>query len=91
MVGFGSNYPGQVHHRGASIVSIKRDHNPVTCQGGFSSWFNRNEPNPNVIGGAIVGGPDANDGYSDSRSNYQQTEPATVTTAPFVGVLARIA
>ncbi|XP_020086791.1 endoglucanase 13-like [Ananas comosus] len=91
MVGFGSNYPGQVHHRGASIVSIKRDRNPVSCQGGFSSWFNKNEPNPNVIDGAIVGGPDANDGYTDSRSNYQQTEPATVTTAPFVGVLARIA
>ncbi|OAY71415.1 Endoglucanase 13, partial [Ananas comosus] len=77
--------------QGASIVSIKRDRNPVSCQGGFSSWFNKNEPNPNVIDGAIVGGPDANDGYTDSRSNYQQTEPATVTTAPFVGVLARIA
>ncbi|KAJ3676353.1 hypothetical protein LUZ60_003765 [Juncus effusus] len=91
MVGFRSNYPGQVHHRGASIISIKKDNSPVTCQGGFSTWFNKNAPNPNVIDGAIVGGPDVNDQYADDRHNYQQAEPTTVTPAPFVGVLARIA
>jgi endoglucanase len=91
MVGFGSNYPLQVHHRGASIVSIKKDSSTVTCQGGYDHWFSKNGPNPNVIHGAIVGGPDSNDQYSDLRSNYQQSEPATVSTAPFVGVLARFA
>ncbi|KAG1339079.1 Endoglucanase 13 [Cocos nucifera] len=90
MVGFGSNYAVKVHHRGASIVSINRDPKPVSCQQGFSDWFNKDAPNPNVLVGAIVGGPDASDGYSDSRSNYQQNEPATVNTAPFVGVLASI-
>ncbi|OVA09799.1 Glycoside hydrolase [Macleaya cordata] len=91
MVGVGSNYPGKVHHRAASIVSIKKDKTPVTCKGGFDAWFNRDAPNPNVLEGAIVGGPDLSDSYSDSRSNFQQAEPATVSTAPFVGVLARIA
>ncbi|GLT71631.1 hypothetical protein SLA2020_436330 [Shorea laevis] len=50
-----------------------------------------NQPNPNVLYGAVVGGPDENDGYTDSRSNFQQAEPATVNTAPLVGVLARLA
>lgn len=91
MVGFGKNYPQQVHHRGASIVSIKKDKRPVTCQEGFDKWFNKNAPNPNVIYGAIVGGPDINDYYNDSRANFQQTEPATANTAPLVGVLAKLA
>ncbi|XP_077237403.1 endoglucanase 14-like [Tasmannia lanceolata] len=91
MVGFGANYPLQVHHRAASIVSIKKDPTPVTCKGGFDIWFNRNAPNPNVLVGAIVGGPDSNDAYTDSRSNFNQAETATTTNAPFVGVLARIA
>ncbi|XP_059630328.1 endoglucanase 12-like [Cornus florida] len=91
MVGFGSNYPKQIHHRGSSIVSIKRDKKPVTCKGGFQDWFNKNAPNPNVLEGAIVGGPDQGDNYSDSRQNFQQSEPATANSAPLVGVLARLA
>ncbi|CAB4299711.1 unnamed protein product [Prunus armeniaca] len=91
MVGFGTKYPTQVHHRAASIVSIKKDAAPVSCKGGFDSWFNNNSPNPNVLDGAIVGGPDENDAYTDSRSNYQMAEPATVSTAPLVGVLAKLA
>nr|QCQ73718.1 endo-(1,4)-beta-D-glucanase [Litchi chinensis] len=91
MVGFGSQYPTRPHHRAASIVSIKKDPTMVTCSGGFDLWFNKNAPNPNVLDGAIVGGPDENDGYSDSRSNYKQNEPATVTPAPFVGVFASLA
>ncbi|KAA8539563.1 hypothetical protein F0562_026255 [Nyssa sinensis] len=91
MVGFGSNYPKQVHHRGASIVSIKQDSTPVTCKGGYEAWFNKAAPNPNVLDGALVGGPDQGDNYSDSRQNFQQAEPATANTAPMVGVLARLA
>ncbi|XP_008792937.3 endoglucanase 15-like [Phoenix dactylifera] len=91
MVGFGSNYPVKVHHRGASIISIKKNPSPVNCQQGFSDWYNKDAPNPNVLVGAIVGGPDATDGYSDDRNNYQQNEPATASIAPIVGVLASIA
>ncbi|KAL7108876.1 hypothetical protein ACP275_06G140700 [Erythranthe tilingii] len=91
MVGFGSNYPKRVHHRGASIVSIKKDRRRVGCQDGFNNWFNRNADNPNVITGAIVGGPDKSDQYTDARNNYQQAEPSTANNAPLVGVLARLA
>nr|XP_023886155.1 endoglucanase 14-like [Quercus suber] len=90
MVGLGSNYPKQVHHRGASIVSIKINPEPVTCLGGFL-YFNSSEPNPNVLDGAVVSGPDENDNFYDLRSNYEQAEPTTVTTAPLVGILAKLA
>lgn len=90
MVGFGPTWPTKVHHRGASIVSVKKDPTPVDCKGGFDRWFHSPNPNPNVIDGAIVGGPDANDGYNDDRSNFQQAEPSTVTTSAIVGVLARL-
>ncbi|KAL9164972.1 hypothetical protein ABFS82_06G139800 [Erythranthe guttata] len=90
MVGFGSNYPKRVHHRGASIVSIKKDRTRVGCQDGFNNWYNRNADNPNVITGAIVGGPDQSDQYTDARNNYQQAEPSTANNAPLVGVLARL-
>lgn len=90
MVGFGTNFPQQVHHRAASIVSIKKDRSPVGCKDGFDRWFNKNSPNPNVLVGALVGGPDSNDGYTDSRSNFQQAEPTTVTAAAIVGVLAKL-
>lgn len=90
MVGYGTNYPQQIHHRGASIVSINEDNAPVTCKGGYDSWFNKNAPNPNVLDGAVVS-PDINDDYQDSRSNFQQAEPTTVTSAPLVGVLAFLA
>ncbi|XP_020578265.1 endoglucanase 15-like [Phalaenopsis equestris] len=71
MVGFGRSSPAKVHHRGASIVSVAEDPTPVDCKGGFEEWFDSPDPNPNVIEGAIVGGPDANDGYEDDRSNYR--------------------
>lgn len=89
MVGHGTRYPAQVHHRGASVPSIKSSPAKITCKGGFD-YMNKAAPNPNVIAGAIVGGPDANDQYSDSRQNFQQAEPSTVTVAPIVGVLARL-
>ncbi|XP_065633238.1 endoglucanase 13-like [Quercus suber] len=91
MVGFGSTYPNQVHHRGASIVSTNVNPAPVSCQGGYDLYFNKDAPNPNVLDGAVVSGPDENDNYSDLRSNYEQAEPTTVTSAPLVGVLAKLA
>ena len=90
MVGFGSSYPQKVHHRAASIVSIKKDPSPVSCKGGFDKWFNSNGPNPTVIEGAVVS-TDANDNYEDSRSKFQIAEPTTVTNGPLVGVLAYLA
>ncbi|KAG6397123.1 hypothetical protein SASPL_143287 [Salvia splendens] len=90
MVGYGKNYPQQVHHRASSIVSHKVDPSFVSCRGGYASWFNRKASDPNILTGAVVGGPDAYDNFVDHRDNYEQTEPATYNTAPLVGVLARL-
>ncbi|KAI4364967.1 hypothetical protein MLD38_020998 [Melastoma candidum] len=90
MVGYGNNYPSQVHHRGASIVSIKVDSSFVTCRGGYATWYSRKASDPNLLTGAIVGGPDAYDNFADQRENYEQTEPATYNNAPLLGVLARL-
>lgn len=90
MVGYGNNYPRQVHHRGSSIVSIKVNPSFVSCRGGYATWYNRKASDPNLLMGAIVGGPDAYDNFADERDNYEQTEPATYNNAPLLGVLARL-
>ncbi|KAK9147284.1 hypothetical protein Scep_006041 [Stephania cephalantha] len=90
MVGYGSNYPKQVHHRASSIVSIKVDSSFVSCRGGYATWYGRKGSDPNLLNGAVVGGPDAYDNFVDERDNYEQTEPATYNNAPLLGVLARL-
>uniref|UniRef100_A0A251SVW9 Endoglucanase n=1 Tax=Helianthus annuus TaxID=4232 RepID=A0A251SVW9_HELAN len=90
MVGYGNNYPQQVHHRGSSIVSVKVDPSFVSCRGGYATWFSRKASDPNLLTGAIVGGPDAYDNFADHRDNYEQTEPATYNNAPLLGILARL-
>ncbi|KAK9047908.1 hypothetical protein SSX86_033130 [Deinandra increscens subsp. villosa] len=90
MVGYGNNYPQQVHHRGSSIVSVKVDPSFVSCRGGYATWFSRRASDPNLLTGAIVGGPDAYDNFADHRDNYEQTEPATYNNAPLLGILARL-
>ncbi|KAG6600521.1 Endoglucanase 6, partial [Cucurbita argyrosperma subsp. sororia] len=90
MVGYGNNYPRQVHHRGSSIVSIKVNSAFVSCRGGYATWYSRKASDPNLLSGAIVGGPDAYDNFADERDNYEQTEPATYNNAPILGILARL-
>ncbi|KAL3699271.1 hypothetical protein R1sor_017293 [Riccia sorocarpa] len=91
MVGYGTSYPQFPHHRGASIVSIKTDSAFVACDAGYEEWYQRPEPNPNVLTGAVVGGPDQDDNYTDERDNVQGGESATYNSGPIVGVLARLA
>nr|POE54741.1 endoglucanase 6 [Quercus suber] len=57
---------------------------------GYATWFSRKASNPNLLVGAVVGGPDAYDNFADRRDNYQQTEPATYNNAPLFGLLARL-
>ncbi|KGN53401.1 endoglucanase 6 [Cucumis sativus] len=90
MVGYGNNYPRQVHHRGSSIVSIKVNSAFVSCRGGYATWYTRKASDPNLLTGALVGGPDAYDNFADQRDNYEQTEPATYNNAPILGILARL-
>ncbi|KAI9181974.1 hypothetical protein LWI28_020655 [Acer negundo] len=82
VVGFGNHFPQYVLHRGASIPKNKK----TSCQAG-QKWRDSLEPNPNIIVGAMVGGPDRKDGFRDSRSNYNYTEP---TIAGNVGLVAAL-
>lgn len=91
MVGYGTNYPKHVHHRGSSIVSIKDDPQFVSCRGGYAKWYGKKRGDPNTLVGAIVGGPDGYDNFADERDNYEQTEPTTYNNAPLLGLLARFA
>ncbi|XP_047075408.1 endoglucanase 20-like [Lolium rigidum] len=88
MVGFSDMFPMRIHHRGSSIPSIKVLSRTVPCKEGFSSWLPTSDPNPNIHVGAIVGGPDGNDQFSDSRGDSSHSEPATYINAAFVGACA---
>ncbi|KAG6637669.1 hypothetical protein CIPAW_11G193800 [Carya illinoinensis] len=90
LVGYGSNYPQRVHHRGASIESYKRDKGFIGCTQGYDNWYGRHDPNPNILLGALVGGPDNKDQFKDERSNYIQTEACTYNVAPIIGVFAKL-
>lgn len=90
LVGFGAKYPNRVHHRGASIVSYSQSKAFIGCTQGYDYWYGRQEPNPNVVIGALVGGPDRFDRFRDDRGNFMQTEACTYNTAPLVGVFAKL-
>ncbi|XP_059662275.1 endoglucanase-like [Cornus florida] len=90
MVGFGRKYPLQIHHRGASIPSIKAHPDKVGCNAGYSTWYSSTKPNPNTHVGAIVGGPNSNDEFNDQRSDYSHSEPTTYMNAAMVGAVAAL-
>ncbi|KAL5212006.1 hypothetical protein ABZP36_022853 [Zizania latifolia] len=90
LVGYGGKYPNRVHHRAASIVPYKHSKEFIGCTQGFDHWFGRRSSNPNVLVGAIVGGPDRRDRFRDNRDNYMQTEACTYNTAPMVGMFAKL-
>ncbi len=76
VVGFGVNPPEHPHHR--------------TAQGSWAD--NMNEPNyhRHILYGALVGGPDASDSYTDSVSDYNKNEVACDYNAGFTGALAKM-
>lgn len=88
VVGYGSMYPLQPHHGGASCPDL-----PAPC-----GWAQYSSPsaNPQIIYGALVGGPegvavnpvDPDNSYTDLRSNINGNEPATDYNAGFASALA---
>ncbi|KAL1534964.1 cellulase [Salvia divinorum] len=86
VVGFGNHYPKHVHHRGASIPKNKVRYN---CKGGWK-WRDTAKPNPNILVGAMVAGPDKHDGFRDVRSNYNYTEPTLAGNAGLVAALVAL-
>ncbi|XP_065621633.1 endoglucanase 23 [Quercus suber] len=90
MIGFSDYYPQRIHHRGSSLPSIKDYPQFIACKEG-SIYFNSTNPNPNVLVGAVVGGPGEDDIYEDDRVDFKKSEPTTYINAPLVGALAYLA
>lgn len=80
VVGFGTNPPKSPHHRAASCPN-----RPAAC-----GWNEYNSPNanPQVLNGALVGGPNQSDGYTDARSDHVANEVACDYNAGFQGAVA---
>ena len=80
VVGFGKNPPQRPHHRSSSCPS-----RPAPC-----NWsnFNNPGPNPKVLYGALVGGPNQYDKYTDSRKDHVANEVATDYNAGFQSAVA---
>jgi hypothetical protein len=83
VVGFGNNPPQRPHHRGSSCPDM-----PAPC-----SWdaFNSPNPNPQTLSGALVGGPNQQDQYTDDRADFQSNEVATDYNAGFQSAVASLA
>ncbi|KAG6579263.1 Endoglucanase 8, partial [Cucurbita argyrosperma subsp. sororia] len=87
MVGYGARYPRRIHHRASSLPSVQAHPARIGCKAG-SRYFLSPNPNPNVLVGAVVGGPNVSDAFPDSRSFFEESEPTTYINAPLVGLLA---
>lgn len=87
MVGYSNYFPQCIHHRGSSLPSLKDHPQLIACKEG-SVYFNSSNPNPNVLVGAVVGGPGDDDVYEDNRVDFRKSEPTTYINAPLVGALA---
>ncbi|XP_041004147.1 endoglucanase 25-like [Juglans microcarpa x Juglans regia] len=86
VVGYGTKFPGHVHHRGASTPN---NHKNYSCKEGWK-WQNSKTPNPNTITGAMVGGPDEFDQFQDVRSSDDYTEPTMAGNAGLVAALVSL-
>ncbi|XP_046461930.1 endoglucanase 12-like isoform X2 [Daphnia pulex] len=82
VVGFGVNPPLKPHHASSSCPN-----RPAVCDW---STYSSTAPNPQVLYGGLVGGPDSNDNYTDDRSNYVTNEVACDYNAGFQGSVAAL-
>jgi len=76
VVGFGANSPKHPHHR--------------TSHGSWSDSQTEPANHRHVLYGALVGGPNSSDAYTDSIGDYVSNEVATDYNAGFTGVLAKM-
>jgi endoglucanase len=88
MVGYGARFPRRIHHRASSLPSVAAHPARIGCKAG-ASYYASPKPNPNLLVGAVVGGPsDVSDAFPDARAAFQQSEPTTYINAPLMGLLA---
>ncbi len=83
VVGVGNNPVCRPHHRASSCGALG---SRCDC-----SALRNPGCNPNVLYGALVGGPGAKDQFDDARNNYEQNEVALDWNAGFSGALAGLA
>lgn len=76
LIGFGDKYPLNPHHR--------------TAQGSYCNNMNEPATARHILYGALVGGPDASDGYTDTVTNYNTNEVACDYNAGFTGLMAKL-
>ncbi|XP_070534451.1 endoglucanase F-like [Ptychodera flava] len=84
VIGYGVDPPCRPHHRASSCPDLDT---PCTNQ---NSW---NNPgcNHHQLVGAMVGGPDANDEWTDNRKDYIHNEVACDYNAVFQATIAGLA
>jgi len=78
--GYGTNPPVRPHHASSSCRNM-----PAAC-----SWtdYSLSTPNPQTLWGALVGGPNQNDQYTDSRQDYIANEVTCDYNAGFQSAVA---
>lgn len=76
VIGYGENSPKNPHHR--------------TAHGAYSNNIGEPAETRHTLFGALVGGPDSNDSYTDDRNNYINNEVACDYNAGFTGALAKL-
>ncbi|KAL6631314.1 hypothetical protein ACP70R_028164 [Stipagrostis hirtigluma subsp. patula] len=88
MVGYGERFPRRIHHRASSLPSVAAHPQRIGCKAG-AAYYASPAPNPNLLVGAVVGGPsNTTDNFPDARAVFQQSEPTTYINAPLLGLLA---
>lgn len=77
VIGFGNNSPQHPHHR--------------TSHGSWADSQSSPANHRHILYGALVGGPNKSDNYTDSINDYISNEVATDYNAGFTGALAKMA
>lgn len=80
VVGLGSNPPAKPQHRQASCAS-----GLMRCS--VANSLAPADPNPQVLKGAVVAGPDGGDAFADVRSS-EQSRVSVAYNVPFMGAVA---
>ncbi|XP_070565348.1 endoglucanase 4-like [Ptychodera flava] len=82
VVGYGRNPPQHPHHRSSSCPDLQ-----TPCD-----WpdFRAQAPNPHVLEGALVGGPDSKGYYADDRRDYIKNEVSLDYNAGFTSATAAL-
>ena len=82
MVGYGARFPRRIHHRASSLLTVAAHSAWIVCKAS-AAYYATPMPNPNLLVGAVVGGPShASDAFPDARAVFQRSEPTTYINAP---------